>query len=89
MLFFDAAHDFQSYAPPPICRCKELEKHLRNFLPSEEILFVLGEKNLAASPRLLHDRKPSESHIRAMHVSLILYPEPEFNSSKSRSALRR
>lgn len=30
---------------------------------------------------LLHDRKPSELHIRAMNVSLILYAEHEFNAS--------
>lgn len=30
---------------------------------------------------LLHGRKPSPSHIRAMHVSLILYAEHEFNAS--------
>ena len=29
----------------------------------------------------LHDRKPSELHIRAMDVSLILYAEHEFNAS--------
>lgn len=30
---------------------------------------------------LLHGHKPSASHIRAMHVSLILYAEHEFNAS--------
>jgi 2-methylcitrate synthase len=30
---------------------------------------------------LLHGRKPSASHIRAMHSSLILYAEHEFNAS--------
>jgi len=30
---------------------------------------------------LLHGKKPSESHIRAMHTSLILYAEHEFNAS--------
>ncbi len=30
---------------------------------------------------LLHGCKPSESHIRAMHTSLILYAEHEFNAS--------
>jgi 2-methylcitrate synthase len=30
---------------------------------------------------LLHGRKPSESHIRAMHTSLNLYAEHEFNAS--------
>ena len=31
--------------------------------------------------RLLHDKKPSESAVRAMHTSLILYAEHEFNAS--------
>jgi 2-methylcitrate synthase len=31
--------------------------------------------------RLLHNKKPSESAIRAMHTSLILYAEHEFNAS--------
>ena len=31
--------------------------------------------------RLLHGRKPSDSHIRAMQTSLILYAEHEFNAS--------
>ncbi|MFV0293656.1 MAG: 2-methylcitrate synthase [Paracoccus sp. (in: a-proteobacteria)] len=31
--------------------------------------------------RLLHGRKPSETHIRAMQTSLILYAEHEFNAS--------
>jgi 2-methylcitrate synthase len=31
--------------------------------------------------RLLHNRKPSEAAIRAMHTSLILYAEHEFNAS--------
>lgn len=30
---------------------------------------------------LLHDKKPSEEHIQAMNVSLILYAEHEFNAS--------
>ena len=30
---------------------------------------------------LLHDKKPSESWVRAMHTSLILYAEHEFNAS--------
>ena len=30
---------------------------------------------------LLHQRKPSEEHVRAMHTSLILYAEHEFNAS--------
>jgi 2-methylcitrate synthase len=30
---------------------------------------------------LLHGKRPSESHIRAMHVSLVLYAEHEFNAS--------
>ena len=30
---------------------------------------------------LLHGEAPSESHVRAMHVSLILYAEHEFNAS--------
>ena len=30
---------------------------------------------------LLHGKRPSESHIKAMHVSLILYAEHEFNAS--------
>ncbi len=30
---------------------------------------------------LLHGRAPSESHVRAMHTSLILYAEHEFNAS--------
>jgi len=30
---------------------------------------------------LLHDRKPSEEWVRAMHTSLILYAEHEFNAS--------
>jgi 2-methylcitrate synthase len=30
---------------------------------------------------LLHGRKPSPSHVKAMHVSLILYAEHEFNAS--------
>ncbi|MAL77841.1 MAG: 2-methylcitrate synthase [Sneathiella sp.] len=30
---------------------------------------------------LLHGKAPSESHIRAMHISLILYAEHEFNAS--------
>jgi 2-methylcitrate synthase len=30
---------------------------------------------------LLHGKKPSASHIKAMHVSLILYAEHEFNAS--------
>ena len=30
---------------------------------------------------LLHGKRPSESHIEAMHVSLILYAEHEFNAS--------
>jgi 2-methylcitrate synthase len=30
---------------------------------------------------LLHGRKPSESHVRAMHTSLNLYAEHEFNAS--------
>jgi 2-methylcitrate synthase len=30
---------------------------------------------------LLHGRAPSESHVKAMHVSLILYAEHEFNAS--------
>jgi len=30
---------------------------------------------------LLHGRPPSESHIRAMHTSLVLYAEHEFNAS--------
>lgn len=30
---------------------------------------------------LLHGKKPSESHVRAMHTSLILYAEHEFNAS--------
>ena len=31
--------------------------------------------------RLLHGRSPSPSHVRAMHTSLILYAEHEFNAS--------
>lgn len=31
--------------------------------------------------QLLHGKRPSESHIKAMHVSLILYAEHEFNAS--------
>ena len=31
--------------------------------------------------RLLHDKKPSDSWVRAMHTSLILYAEHEFNAS--------
>jgi len=31
--------------------------------------------------RLLHDKKPSEAAVRAMHTSLILYAEHEFNAS--------
>jgi 2-methylcitrate synthase len=31
--------------------------------------------------RLLHARSPSPSHVRAMHTSLILYAEHEFNAS--------
>jgi len=31
--------------------------------------------------RLLHGKAPSESHVRAMHTSLILYAEHEFNAS--------
>jgi len=31
--------------------------------------------------RLLHGRPPSPSHVRAMHTSLILYAEHEFNAS--------
>jgi len=31
--------------------------------------------------RLLHGRTPSPSHVRAMHTSLILYAEHEFNAS--------
>jgi 2-methylcitrate synthase len=31
--------------------------------------------------RLLHGRPPAASHVRAMHVSLILYAEHEFNAS--------
>ncbi len=31
--------------------------------------------------RLLHQRKPAESWVRAMHTSLILYAEHEFNAS--------
>jgi len=31
--------------------------------------------------RLLHDRAPPPSHVRAMHTSLILYAEHEFNAS--------
>ncbi|MCX7962542.1 MAG: 2-methylcitrate synthase [Burkholderiales bacterium] len=31
--------------------------------------------------RLLHGRTPPESHVRAMHTSLILYAEHEFNAS--------
>src|SRR5687767_4539800 len=31
--------------------------------------------------RLLHNKKPSESAVRAMHTSLILYAEHEFNAS--------
>jgi 2-methylcitrate synthase len=31
--------------------------------------------------RLLHQRPPSEEHVRAMHTSLILYAEHEFNAS--------
>src|SRR5690606_16859010 len=31
--------------------------------------------------RLLHGKKPKESHVRCMHVSLILYAEHEFNAS--------
>jgi len=31
--------------------------------------------------RLLHGKEPSESHIKAMHISLILYAEHEFNAS--------
>jgi 2-methylcitrate synthase len=31
--------------------------------------------------RLLHNKKPSESWLRAMHTSLILYAEHEFNAS--------
>lgn len=30
---------------------------------------------------LLHGERPSESHIKAMHISLILYAEHEFNAS--------
>ena len=30
---------------------------------------------------LLHQREPSEEHVRAMHTSLILYAEHEFNAS--------
>jgi 2-methylcitrate synthase len=30
---------------------------------------------------LLHGKEPSESHVKAMHVSLILYAEHEFNAS--------
>lgn len=30
---------------------------------------------------LLHGKRPSDSHIKAMHVSLILYAEHEFNAS--------
>jgi 2-methylcitrate synthase len=30
---------------------------------------------------LLHDQKPSASHVQAMHTSLILYAEHEFNAS--------
>ncbi|MFO0945692.1 MAG: citrate/2-methylcitrate synthase [Planctomycetota bacterium] len=30
---------------------------------------------------LLHGRRPSELHVRAMDVSLILYAEHEFNAS--------
>lgn len=30
---------------------------------------------------MLHGKRPSESHIKAMHVSLILYAEHEFNAS--------
>lgn len=30
---------------------------------------------------LLHGKRPSESHIKAMHISLILYAEHEFNAS--------
>ncbi len=30
---------------------------------------------------LLHGRRPSESHVRALHTSLILYAEHEFNAS--------
>ncbi len=30
---------------------------------------------------LLHGERPSESHVKAMHVSLILYAEHEFNAS--------
>lgn len=31
--------------------------------------------------RLLHGERPSEAHVRAMHTSLILYAEHEFNAS--------
>jgi 2-methylcitrate synthase len=31
--------------------------------------------------RLLHQKKPKEEHVRAMHTSLILYAEHEFNAS--------
>ncbi len=31
--------------------------------------------------RLLHGRAPSETHVRAMHTSLVLYAEHEFNAS--------
>ena len=31
--------------------------------------------------RLLHDKKPSDAWVRAMHTSLILYAEHEFNAS--------
>lgn len=30
---------------------------------------------------MLHGKRPSESHIKAMHISLILYAEHEFNAS--------
>jgi 2-methylcitrate synthase len=41
-----------------------------------------GEKSLAAHfLSLLHQEKPSDLHIRAVNVSLILYAEHEFNAS--------
>jgi 2-methylcitrate synthase len=38
---------------------------------------------------LLHGRKPSASHERAMHTSLILYAEHEFNASTFTAPIHR
>src|SRR6185503_20182794 len=41
-----------------------------------------GDDNIGAHfLHLLHGRKPSPSQVRAMHTSLILYAEHEFNAS--------